>query len=52
MAGCDAYLTKPLNEAQLAGILVKHDPISLMGRRAAETGTRAQAAGRYGFQQR
>jgi two-component system, cell cycle response regulator len=26
MAGCDAYLTKPLNEKHLVTILVKHDP--------------------------
>ena len=26
MAGCDAYLTKPLNERQLAAVLVKYDP--------------------------
>jgi CheY-like chemotaxis protein len=26
MAGCDAYLTKPLNEKHLITILVKHDP--------------------------
>ena len=29
MAGCDAYLTKPLNERQLAAVLVKHDPAAL-----------------------
>jgi CheY-like chemotaxis protein len=29
MAGCDAYLTKPLNERQLAAVLVKHDPSAL-----------------------
>ncbi len=28
MAGCDAYLTKPLNERQLAAVLIKFDPSS------------------------
>ena len=25
LAGCDAYLTKPLNESELVGVLAKHD---------------------------
>lgn len=32
MAGCDAYLTKPLNEKQLAKVLVKHDDSTVLQR--------------------
>lgn len=36
MAGCDAYLTKPLNEKQLASILAKHDSTTISERWAAD----------------
>ncbi len=32
MAGCDAYLTKPLNEQQLAGVLSKFDESTVLQR--------------------
>jgi two-component system, cell cycle response regulator len=32
MAGCDAYLTKPLNEKQLALVLKKHDESTALQR--------------------
>jgi two-component system, cell cycle response regulator len=32
MAGCDAYLTKPLNEKQLSGVLAKHDESTALQR--------------------
>jgi two-component system, cell cycle response regulator len=32
MAGCDAYLTKPLNEKQLSSVLAKHDESTVLQR--------------------
>jgi YesN/AraC family two-component response regulator len=32
MAGCDAYLTKPLNEKQLSMVLAKHDESTALQR--------------------
>lgn len=40
MAGCDAYLTKPLNERQLAAVLVKYDSAA-----SAERQSEAQDSG-------
>lgn len=39
LAGCDAYLTKPLNEAALLAVLSKHDPQVQRGFQATSIGT-------------
>jgi two-component system, cell cycle response regulator len=42
LAGCDAYLTKPLNETELIKVLAKHDA-------SIERGFRSTAIGQSGF---
>jgi two-component system, cell cycle response regulator len=42
LAGCDAYLTKPLNETELIKVLAKHDT-------SIERGFRSTAVGQSSF---
>ena len=43
MAGCDGYLTKPLNERQLASVLLKFDPFAdALGKSQAQDSVPAQ----------
>ena len=39
LAGCDAYLTKPLNEAELLAVLSKHDPQVQRGFQSTNVGS-------------
>lgn len=43
LAGCDAYLTKPLNERDLIAVLAKHDRTVARGFQATNFGTSAKS---------
>ena len=44
MSGCDAYLTKPLNEQQLGMVLTQHAATSIKKAALAEPSTRPMAS--------
>ena len=46
LAGCDAYLTKPLNERDLIAILSKHDRSVARGFQSTDFGRSAKPSGR------